>query len=451
MKIVIVGCGNVGAALAEQLCREGHNITVVDEKEELVQNITNTCDVMGFVGNGAVYSVQEEAGAGDADLMIAITGKDELNLLCCLIAKKAGVRHTVARVRNPVYYQEIAYLKEELGLSLVINPEYAVAAEMARLLKFPSALKIDTFAKGRVELIKYRIEADSMLADMQLKDVRNRFKNTVLICIAERGEEIYIPDGDFTLQAGDIITIVAASAKIAAFFKEIKVPTTSAKQVMIVGGGETSFYLAEQLLTMGIKVKIVDSSPERCEELSELLPETMIICGDGTDRDLLLEEGVAQTDAFVSMTNFDEENIMLSLFAKSLSKAKLITRLHRIAYDEIIESMNLGSVVYPKYVTSESIVKFVRAMHKSMGSDIEALYSLCENRVEALEFLIRKDCPIAGIPLQDLKLKKNLLVCSINHKGTIISPGGQSTIAEGDTVVVVTTHTGLHDIRDILE
>lgn len=451
MKIVIVGCGNVGAALAEQLCREGHNITVVDEKEELVQNITNICDVMGFVGNGAVYSVQEEAGVGDADLMIAITGKDELNLLCCLIAKKAGVRHTVARVRNPVYYQEIAYLKEELGLSLVINPEYAVAGEMARLLKFPSALKIDTFAKGRVELIKYRIEADSMLADMQLKDVRNRFKNTVLICIAERGEEIYIPDGDFTLQAGDIITIVAASAKIAAFFKEIKVPTTSAKQVMIVGGGETAFYLAEQLLTMGIKVKIVDSSPERCEELSELLPEAMIICGDGTDRDLLLEEGVAQTDAFVSMTNFDEENIMLSLFAKSLSKAKLITRLHRIAYDEIIESMNLGSVVYPKYVTSESIVKFVRAMHKSMGSDIEALYSLCENRVEALEFLIRKDCPLAGIPLQDLKLKKNLLVCSINHKGTIISPGGQSIIAEGDTVVVVTTHTGLHDIRDILE
>lgn len=451
MKIVIVGCGNVGAALAEQLCREGHNITVVDEKEELVQNITNTCDVMGFVGNGAVYSVQEEAGAGDADLMIAITGKDELNLLCCLIAKKAGVRHTVARVRNPVYYQEIAYLKEELGLSLVINPEYAVAGEMARLLKFPSALKIDTFAKGRVELIKYRIEADSVLADMQLKDVRSRFKNTVLICIAERGEEIHIPDGDFTIREGDIITIVAASAKIAAFFKEIKVPTSNAKQVMIVGGGETSFYLAEQLLTMGIKVKIVDSSPERCEELSELLPEAMIICGDGTDRDLLLEEGVAQTDAFVSMTNFDEENIMLSLFAKSLSKAKLITRLHRIAYDEIIESMNLGSVVYPKYVTSETIVKFVRAMHKSMGSDIEALYSLCENRVEALEFLIRKDCPLAGIPLQDLKLKKNLLVCSINHKGTIISPGGQSLIAEGDTVVVVTTHTGLHDIRDILE
>jgi len=451
MKIVIIGCGNVGKALTEQLCKEGHNITVVDEKEELVKTITNTYDVMGFVGNGAVYSVQEEAGVGEADLMIAITGKDELNLLCCLIAKKAGVRHTVARVRNPVYYREIAYLKEELGLSLVINPEYSVAAEMARLLKFPSALKIDTFAKGRVELVKYCIEADSVLADMQLKDVRNRFKSVVLICIAERGDEVYIPDGDFVLKEGDIITIVASSAKIAAFFREMKVPTTRAKTVMIVGGGETSFYLAEQLLSMGIEVKIVDSSRERCEELSELLPGAMIIHGDGTDRDLLLEEGVAQTEAFVSMTNFDEENIMLSLFAKSLSKAKIITRLHRIAYDEIIGSMNLGSIVYPKYVTSETIVKFVRAMHNSLDSNIETLYSLSENRVEALEFLIRKDCPIIGIPLQELKFKKNVLVCSINHRGNIITPIGQSVIQVGDTVVVVTTETGLHDIRDILE
>lgn len=451
MKIVIVGCGNVGTALAEELCREGHDITVVDEKEELVRNITNTYDVMGFVGNGAVYSVQEEAGVGEAELMIAITGKDELNLLCCLIAKKAGVRHTVARVRNPIYYREIAYLKEELGLSLVINPEHAVAAEMARLLKFPSALKIDTFAKGRVELVKYRIEKDSVLADMQLKDVRNRFKNVVLICIAERGEEVYIPDGDFTLKEGDVITIVASSAKIAAFFKEMKVPTTRAKNVMIVGGGETSYYLAKQLVDMGIKVKIVESSKERCEELSELIPESMVICGDGTDRELLLEEGVAQTEAFVSMTNFDEENIMLSLFAKSLSKAKIITRLHRIAYDEIIGSMNLGSIVYPKYVTAETIVKFVRAMHNSLGSNIETLYTLSEGRVEALEFLIREDCPIVGIPLQDLKFRKEILVCSINHNGNIITPGGQSVIQVGDTVVVVTTYTGLHDIRDILE
>lgn len=341
MKIVIVGCGNVGRALAEQLCKEGHNITVVDENEEKVRGLADTCDIMGIVGNGAVYSVQLEAGVHEADLLIAVTGQDELNLLCCLLARKAGGRHTIARVRNPVYYKEIAYLKEELGLSLVINPEYTVATEIARLLKFPSALKIDTFAKGRVELVRYRITENSVLCDMQLKDVSLRFKSDVLICIVERGEEVYIPGGNFALQAGDEITIVAKSAKIAAFFKKLGVPTTSAKDVMIIGGGETSFYLAEILNDMGIKVKIVDKSRERCEELSELLPYAMIICGDGTERSLLMEEGLAQAESFVTMTNFDEENIMLSLFAKSLTKGKIITRIHRIDYDEIVDNWEL--------------------------------------------------------------------------------------------------------------
>lgn len=451
MKIVIVGCGNVGTALAEQLSREGHNITVVDEKEDLVRNISNTYDIMGVVGNGAVYSVQLEAGVNEADLMIAVTGKDELNLLCCLIAKKAGGCHTIARVSDPVYYREIAYIKEELGLSLVINPEYAVATEMSKLLKFPSALKIDTFAKGRVELVKYRIGEESALCNMTLKDVRIRFKSDVLICVVERGEEIYIPDGNFELKAGDEITIVAASAKIAAFFKKMGVPTTRAKDAMIIGGGETAYYLAKQLDDMDIKVKIVDRSKERCEELSELLPNAMIICGDGTDRDLLMEEGMEGAEAFVSMTNLDEENIMLSLFAKSLSKAKVITRIHRIAFDEIIDSLELGSIIYPKYITAEFIIKFVRAMHNSMGSNIETLYRLNDNRVEALEFLIREDCPLVGIPLQELKLKEDILVCSINHRGSILTPGGQSVLNVGDTVVVVTTENGLHDIKDILE
>ena len=451
MKIVIVGCGNVGTALAEQLCGEGHNITVIDEKEDLVKALTNTYDIMGIVGNGAVYSVQLEAGVNEADLLIAVTGKDELNLLCCLIAKKAGGCHTIARVSDPVYYREIAYIKEELGLSLVINPEYAVASEIARLLKFPSALKIDTFSKGRVELVKYRIGETSILCDMQLKNVGSRFKSDVLICVVERGEEVYIPDGNFELKAGDEITIVAASAKIAAFFKKIGVPTTRAKDTMIIGGGETSYYLANQLFDMGIRVKIVDKSRARCEELSELVPNAMIICGDGTDRELLLEEGLASTESFVTMTNIDEENIMLSLFAKSLSKAKVITRLHRIAYDEIIDNLDLGSIVYPKYITAESIIKFVRAMHNSLGSNIETLYKLNDNRVEALEFLVRDDCNLVEIPLQELKFKKNLLVCSINHKGVISTPGGQSVINVGDTVVVVTTQTGLHDIKDILE
>ncbi len=385
MKIVIVGCGNVGTALVEQLSGEGHNITVVDEKEELVQAITNTYDIMGIIGNGAVYSVQLEAGVGEADLLIAVTGQDELNLLCCLIARKAGGCHTIARVSNPVYYKEIAFIKEELGLSLVINPQYAVAMEIARLLKFPSALEIDTFAKGRVELVKYRIPEDSVLCDMQLKDVSSRFKSDVLICVAERGEEVHIPDGNFALKAGDDITIVAASAKIAAFFKKIGVPTMRAKDAMVIGGGGTSYYLATLLLDMGVKVKIVDKSRARCEELCELVPNAMVICGDGTERDLLLEEGLAKAESVVSMMDFDEENIMLSLYAKSISKAKVITRIHRIAYDEIIENLNLGSIVYPKNITAENIVKFVRAMQNSMGSNIESLYKLNDNRVEALE------------------------------------------------------------------
>lgn len=451
MKIVIVGCGNVGEALVEQLCSEGHNVTVIDEKEEKVKAIVNTYDIMGIVGNGAVYSTQQEAGVNEADLLIAVTGKDELNLLCCLIGRKAGGCHTVARVSNPVYYREIAYIKEELGLSLVINPEYAVAGEIARLLKFPSALEIDTFSKGRVELVKYRITEDSPLCDMQLKNIGARFKSDVLICIAERGEDTYIPNGGFILRAGDAITIVASPSKTAAFFKKLGVPVSRAKNAMLVGGGETAYYLAQQLVDMGIKVKIVDRSRQRCEELSELLPEAMIICGDGTDRDLVMEEGLATTEAFVSMTNLDEENIMLSLFAKSCSKAKIITRVHRIAYDEIIENLNLGSVIYPKNITAEYIIKFVRAMHNSLDSNIETLYRLNDNKVEALEFLIGEDCPLVGIPLQELKLKKNILVCSINHRGSISTPGGQSRIQVGDTVVVVTTTKGFHDIKDILE
>ena len=450
MKIVIVGCGNVGRSLAEQLSREGHNITVIDEQEEKVRGVADAYDIMGIVGNGAVYSVQMEAGVNEADLLIAVTGQDELNLLCCLIARKTGGCQTVARVRHPVYFKEIAYLKEELGLSLVINPEYAVAAEIARLLKFPAALKIDTFAKGRVELVKYRIAEDSKLNDMQLKDVGSRFKSSVLICVAERGEEVHIPDGNFTLRAGDVITIAGKSAHVAAFFKKLGLPTTRTKDVMIIGGGETSFYLADLLADIGIDVKIVEKSRSRCEELSELLPKAMVICGDGTERDLLMEEGLPSAGAFVAMSNLDEENIMLSLFAKSQTKGKVITRIHRIAYDDIVANLDLDSIVYPKSITAEIIIKFVRAMHNSMGSNIETLYRLNEGKVEALEFLIKEDCPIEGVPLQELKLKENLLVCSINHNGTILTPGGQSVINVGDTVVIVTTSTGFHDIRDIL-
>lgn len=450
MQIIIVGCGNVGSTLAEQLSKEGHNITVIDTKSDVVQNVSNNFDIMGIVGNGAGYSIQKEAGIEDADLMIAVTGSDELNLLCCLIAKKAGDCHTIARVRNPVYSREISFIKEELGLSMVINPEEAAAREMARVLKFPSAIKIDTFAKGRVELVKYRVEEDSPLCEQALKDISAKLRSDVLVCTVERGEEVFIPGGNFVLKAKDEISVVGSVKSSVQFFKKLGVTTTRAKDAFIVGGGETAYYLAKQLLSIGIGVKIVEKDLKRCEELSELFPQAMIIHGDGTDRDLLLEEGLPQAEAFVALTNFDEENIMLSLFVKSIAKAKLITKVHRIAYDEIINELDLGSVIYPKYITAETIIKYVRAKQNSIGSNIETLYRMNNDRVEALEFHVKEDSPVLGIPLQELRLKPNLLICCINHKGNIITPGGQSVISAGDTVVIVTTLTGLHDIKDIL-
>lgn len=450
MKIIIVGCGNVGATLAEQLGKEGHDITVIDTKEQLVNSLSDACDVLGIVGNGASYNIQMEADVNHADILIAVTGSDELNLLCCLIAKKAGGCHTIARVSNPVYSREISFIREELGLSMIINPQHAAAREMARLLKFPSALKIDSFAKSRVELINYRIEEGNPLCNMKLKYMGSKLKSSVLVAIVERNDEVIIPDGDFELKAKDIISIVGTPVKTVEFFRKIGVPTAAAKDVMVIGGGRTSIYLAKQLIEMGIKVKIIERQKERCEELSEMLPKAMIINGDGTDKDLLMEEGMTQTEAFLAMTDFDEENIMLALFAKSLSKAKLITKVHRIAYDEIIDSLDVGSIVYPKFITAETIIKYVRAMHNSIGSNIETLYRLSDNRVEALEFYIKPDSPVIGIPLQELPLKKNMLIGCITHRGQVTIPKGQSVIEAGDTVILITTKTGLHDIRDAI-
>lgn len=451
MQIIIVGCGNVGATLAEQLGREGHNITVIDVKSDIVQSVSNSFDIMGMVGNGASYSMQKEAGIENADLLIAVTGSDELNLLCCLIAKKAGDCHTIARVRNPVYSREIGFIKEELGLSMIINPEEAAAREIARVLKFPSAIKIDAFAKGRIELVKYRIEEDSPLCNQTLKDISARMRCDVLVCTVERGDDVFIPGGDFILKARDEISVVGSAKNSVLFFKKLGVQTTRARDAFIVGGGETAYYLVNQLLSIGIDVKIIEQELERCEELSELFPQAMVIHGNGTERDLLMEEGIQQAEAFVALTNFDEENIMLSLFVRSISKAKLITKVHRIAFDEIINELDLGTVIYPKYITAETIIKYVRGMQNSIGSNIEALYRMNNDRVEALEFHVNMDSPVIGKPLQELRLKPNLLICSINHRGNIITPGGQSMIQSGDTVVIVTTLTGLHDIKDILK
>ena len=451
MKIIIVGCGKVGTTLAEQLNNEHHDITVIDKNTSVINAVTERLDVMGVVGNGAVYKVQMEAGIQDTDLLIATTNSDELNMLCCLIAKKAGNCHTIARIRNPEYSTETRYIREELGLSMAINPEMAAAMEISRLLRFPSAIKIDTFAKGRIEILKFLVPDHSKLHAMKVRDVLDKLHCSVLICAVERGEEVIIPSGDFQMQSGDKISIIAPPAESTEFFKQAGIINNTIKTAMFVGGGKITYYVAKLLENTKIQIKIIEQNVERCNELSELLPKAMIIHGDGSDQELLLQEGIRQTEAFASLTGFDEENIMLSLYAASQSKAKLITKVNKIAFENVINSMNLGSVIYPKLITSDSILQYVRAMQNSMGSNVETLYKIVANRAEALEFRVTNNPAIVGIPLEKLRLKDNLLVACINRNGKIRSPRGKDVIEAGDRVIIVTTTTGLNDLKDILK
>lgn len=451
MKIIIVGCGKVGTTLAEQLNREQHDITLIDTDGEALQALSDSIDVMCVNGNGAIYQVQMEAGIKEADLMIATTNSDELNMLCCLIAKKAGNCHTIARVRNPEYSAEIGYIREELNLSLAINPELAAAREIARLLRFPSAIKIEPFSKGRIELLKFLIPSDSVLDHMKVMDVSSHLRVNILICAVERGDDVVIPDGNFEMRSGDKISFIASHSDSAEFFRKAGIENNIVGSVMIVGGGKLTYYLCKSLADTKIKIKIIEQDEQRCRMLSELLPKAMIIHGDGTDQQLLLEEGIQRTEAFASLTGFDEENIMLSLYAASQSEAKLITKVNKISFENVINSLNLGSVIYPKMLTADIILQYVRAMQNSMGSNVETLYKIVADKAEALEFRASKDAPFLGIPLEKLQLKDNLLVACINRQGRIITPRGKDTIEAGDTVIIVTTHTGLNDLKDILK
>ena len=450
MKIIIVGCGKVGTTLAEQLNRENHDITLIDCDSEALQSISDSTDVMSVTGNGAVYQVQMEAGIKEADLLIATTNSDELNMLCCLIAKKAGNCHTIARIRNPEYSAEINYIREELNLSLAINPELAAAREIARLLRFPNAIKIELFSKGRIELLKFLIPKESILDRMKVMDVVSRLKSNVLICAVERGDDVVIPDGNFEMRGGDTMSFVAPHADCADFFRKAGIENNTVNSAMFVGGGKLTVYLAKALADTKIKIKIIEQDEERCRILSEILPHAMIIHGDGSDQKLLLEEGICQTEAFASLTGFDEENILLSLYAASQSGAKLITKVNKIAFENVINSLNLGSVIYPKMLTADIILQYVRAMQNSMGSNIETLYKIVADKAEALEFRVRGDSPVLGIPLEKLRTRNNLLVACINRNGRIIMPRGKDTLEAGDTVIIVTTHTGLNDLKDIL-
>lgn len=452
MNIIILGCGKVGQKIAEILNAEKeHNITIIDNKTDVVHKVVNHYDIMGVAGNGTNLEVLEEAGIKNAEIFIAVTGSDELNLIACLMAQKLSGCSTIARVSTPDYYKAINILKNDIGLSLAINPEHAAATEIARVLKFPSAIQIDTFAKGRVEILKFKIPEDCILDSIKLYELKTKLDCDVLVCGVERDAEVFIPGGNFELKSGDYISLVASVREATNFFKCIGIKTNRAKNAIVVGGGDISYYLCRQLIQMGINVKIVEQDEKRCEELCEIIPKADIVNGDGTENQTLLEEGLETAEAFVSLTNVDEKNIFLSLYAKSKSDAKVVTKVNRIEYGEIIENMDLGTIVHPKDITAEYIVRFIRAKKNTIGSNIETMHFILDGKAEALEFRIKNGSPVAGIALESLNLKDNILIACINRNGNVIIPRGKDVIMPGDTVIVVTLRAGFKDISDILK
>ena len=450
MNIIIVGCGKVGEELAHRLNDEGDNITVIDVDSTKVNDVTSRLDVLGVTGNGATHLVQQEAGIRDADLLIAVTGSDELNLFCCLIAKKEGNCQTIARVRDPQYSTEAPYLKEELGLAMVINPEFQAAAEIARVLRFPSAIKIDTFAKGKVDLMKFRLPENCVLTGCSVKEIATKLKCDVLVCTVERGDEAFIPNGEFVFGEKDIISIIASPANANAFFRKIDYKINQVKDCMIAGGGDVAYYLCRILKKAGISLKLIEKDPKRCEKLCTALPEVTVICGDAADQQILLEEGLENANSFAALTNLDEENIMLSLFARVKGCKKLVTKINRIDFFDVIKQLDLDSIIYPKNITSELIVSYVRAMKNTIGSNVQTVYSIIKGKAEAAEFLIKDTSPVLGKPLMELKFKPNVLVAVILRGNRVIIPRGSDVIEKNDSVIVV-SDIRPHDISDIFD
>lgn len=451
MNIIIVGCGKVGYTLAEQLSNEDHNLVVIDEKPERVSRITDSMDAMGVVGNGISHSTLLEAGISSADLLVAVTGDDEKNLLCCVIAKKTGHCQTIARVRNPLYNNETEFLKKEFDLAMIINPEQAAAHEIARVFQFPSAIRVDSFAKGHVEMLHFKIGKDSPLIGQKLYTLQQTFRSNVLVCTAIRGEEVIIPNGQFEFMEGDVVAIAAQRRSAIEFFHKIGIMKNRVKNAILAGGGKISYYLAKSLLQSGIAVTIIESDRDRCEHLAEILPEATVICGDATDQTLLSEEGLENAQGFAALTGLDEENILLSLYANDVSNAKTVTKINRISFNSVINELNLGSIIYPRVITADYILKHVRSTSNSMNSNVEKLYKLANGKAEALEFIIKEDSVVADIPLQDLRLRKNTLVCCIYRQGKVIIPSGQDSMKAGDSVLVVISGYRVSDIKEILE
>ncbi|HIT19214.1 MAG TPA: Trk system potassium transporter TrkA [Candidatus Fimivivens faecavium] len=452
MKIVIVGDGKVGFALTAQLAQEGHDIVVIDNNKKVLQESAEQLDVMVVHGNGAGVKAQKQAGVEDADLLIAATSADEINLLCCIVARKLGSAHTIARVRNPEYVEQIYFLKDELGLSMTINPERAAAREISRLLQFPSFLKRDSFAKGRAEIVEMVIKEGSVLEDKLLSELYQIAKVQVLVCAVKRGGRAYIPDGSFRLMRGDRIFVTAPTHNLARLIKHLGLQTQKIREVILVGGSSIAYYLAMDLFLNGIRVKIIESQADRCLELAELLPKAMIIHGDGANQSVLLAEGIEKTDAVVTLTNLDEENFLVSMYANYLKVPKVITKINRTEFNDIFQDKGIDCVVSPKLLTANDIVRYVRAMQNKTGDSMITLHRIADDMAEAMEFPVTEETRHLGETLIRIRLRPNILIACINRRGKIIIPKGDDTIELNDTVIVVTTaEQRINELNDIFE
>ncbi len=454
MRIVIVGCGKVGRTIAEQLNGEKHDITIIDTYAPVVARLTDKLDVMGIEGDGSSMEILKEAGAENADLLIAVTDADELNLYICLAANSMGTKNTIARVRKPVYHKDLSdplsKVRNSLGLSLMINPEMIAATEIHRLIRYPNAIEVDSFAGGKVELYTFKLNQDNPLIGKRVADT-SLLKLSVRICCIERDDKVFIPNGDFVPKSGDKVSVICAPENFVKLFKKVNNSSAKQKNIMIIGGSRTAFYLAQLLESDHLNVKIIEKNEKRCEELSNLLSDTIIIKGDGMNQDLLKNERFDKMNSIVTLTDIDEENIMLSLYARQSTDAKCITKIDRLVFDSIVETLPLDSVIKPRELTAEAIVRYVRAVKNSQGSNVETLYKLNDGKAEALEFKVVADnADLISKPLKDIKFIKSLNVVCITRRGKVIIPKGDDTIERGDSVIIVTTHKGLQDLSDVL-
>ncbi|MDO5563982.1 MAG: Trk system potassium transporter TrkA [Eubacteriales bacterium] len=451
MNIIVVGGGKIGGSIAEALSKK-HNLTVIDTDQDVVSTLSTSLDILGIIGNGASYAIQEEANIKDCQLLIAATPHDEVNILCCLIARKLASCKTIARIRNPIYKSELPYLKEELGLSMIINPEWTTANEISKILRFPDSIKVHSFLDGELELLEFAIEENSPLINLNLIEVSKQISNKILVCTVQRGEDVYIPRGTFGLHKNDIITISAKPKDAFDFFKKVGIKTNNTKNVLIIGGGKISYYLANDLDKLSINTKIIEIDKTICESLSEALPNTTIIKADASNQDALYEEGLSECDAFVTLTNLDEENIMLSLFAKKKSKAKVITKINRINYERVLEGFDIGSIIHPKELTASYISAYAEALHNSENIDVESLYNIVDGKAKALEFIVKEaHMSLCNVEIRNLKIKDGNSIVAIKHNNQIYYANGSSIININDNILVVTKSDSVHTLNDIFE